>query len=88
MHGIFRNRIETLTSDAVVEAENIVPEIRRSLGSVAGNRGKSQEPASAAACDVVKKQPLPEDQRAKKAKLPISELGSKPKRKVGESLPL
>ena len=88
MHGIFRNRIETLTSDAVVEAENIVPEIRRSLGSVAGNRGKSQKPSSAAACDVVKKQTLPEDQHAKKAKLPISELGSKPKSKVGESLPL
>jgi len=28
---VFRNRIETLVSDAVVEAENIVPEIRRSL---------------------------------------------------------
>ncbi len=31
IHGVFRNRIETLTSDAVVEAENIVPQIRRSL---------------------------------------------------------
>jgi len=31
IHGVFRNRIETLVSDAVVEAENIVPEIRRSL---------------------------------------------------------
>jgi biopolymer transport protein ExbB len=31
MHGVFRNRIETLVSDAVVEAENIIPEIRRSL---------------------------------------------------------
>jgi biopolymer transport protein ExbB len=88
IHGVFRNRIETLTSDAVVEAENIVPEIRRSLGSVAGNRGKSQKPASVATCDVVKRQPLPEDEHAKKTKLPISELGSKPKRKVGESLPL
>lgn len=31
IHGIFRNRIETLVNDAVVEAESIVPEIRRSL---------------------------------------------------------
>ncbi len=31
MHGVFRNRIEMLVSDAVVEAENIIPEIRRSL---------------------------------------------------------
>jgi biopolymer transport protein ExbB len=30
-HGVFRNRIETLANDAVVEAENVVPEIRRSL---------------------------------------------------------
>jgi biopolymer transport protein ExbB len=31
IHGVFRNRIETLLNDAVVEAESIVPEIRRSL---------------------------------------------------------
>ena len=31
IHGVFRNRIESLASDAVVEAENIVPEIRHSL---------------------------------------------------------
>ena len=31
IHGVFRNRVETLVNDAVVEAENIVPEIRRSL---------------------------------------------------------
>jgi len=31
IHGVFRNRIETLVSDAVAEAENIVPEIRRNL---------------------------------------------------------
>ncbi len=31
IHGVFHNRIETLVNDAVVEAENIVPEIRRSL---------------------------------------------------------
>ena len=39
VHGVFRNRIETLVNDAVVEAENIVPEIRRSL--------KVQKPAEA-----------------------------------------
>ena len=31
IHGVFRNRIETLVNDAVVEAENIMPQIRRSL---------------------------------------------------------
>jgi biopolymer transport protein ExbB len=31
IHGVFRNRIETLANDAVIEAENIVPEIRRSI---------------------------------------------------------
>ncbi|GAF91784.1 unnamed protein product, partial [marine sediment metagenome] len=31
IHGVFRNRIETLASDAVVEAENIIPEIRSRL---------------------------------------------------------
>ena len=31
MHGVLCNRIETLVNDAVVESENIVPEIRRSL---------------------------------------------------------
>lgn len=31
IHGVFCNRIETLVNDAVVESENIVPEIRRSL---------------------------------------------------------
>jgi biopolymer transport protein ExbB len=33
IHGVFRNRIEALASDAVTESENIVPEIRRSLKS-------------------------------------------------------
>ncbi len=31
IHGVFRNRIETLISDAMVEAENIMPEVKRSL---------------------------------------------------------
>ncbi len=31
IHGVFRNRIETLISDAVEEAENIMPQIRRIL---------------------------------------------------------
>ena len=31
IHGVFRNWIEMLVSDAVVEAENIIPEIRYSL---------------------------------------------------------
>jgi biopolymer transport protein ExbB len=31
LHGVFSNRIETLANDAVIEAEKIIPEIRRSL---------------------------------------------------------
>ena len=31
IHGVFRNRIETLVSDAVAEAEGILPQIRSSL---------------------------------------------------------
>lgn len=31
IYGVFHNRIETLVNDAVVEAENIIPEIKRSL---------------------------------------------------------
>jgi biopolymer transport protein ExbB len=31
IHGVFRNRIETLVSDAVVESENIMPQIRRCM---------------------------------------------------------
>ena len=31
VYGIFRNRIETLASDAVLEAENIMPEMIRSI---------------------------------------------------------
>ena len=33
IYGVFRNRIEMLVSEAVIEAENIIPEIRRSLKS-------------------------------------------------------
>lgn len=31
LHGVFRNRIETLVSDAVVEADDIIPQIRNVL---------------------------------------------------------
>lgn len=36
IHGVFRNRIETLVSEAVEEAEDIVPEIRRRQERKAG----------------------------------------------------
>lgn len=41
-HSVFRNRIETLANDAVLETENIVPEIRRRLNQSisAGTRRK------------------------------------------------
>ncbi len=44
IHGVFRNRIETLASDAVVEAENIVPEIRRSLKQSQAKEPKLKQP--------------------------------------------
>ncbi len=44
IHGVFRNRIETLASDAVVEAENIVPEIRRSLKQSQAEEPKLKQP--------------------------------------------
>ena len=31
VHGVFRNKIETLANDAVLEVDNIMPEIKRSL---------------------------------------------------------
>lgn len=43
-HGVFRNRIETLANDAVVEAENIVPEIRRSLEQSRVDEPKRKQP--------------------------------------------
>jgi biopolymer transport protein ExbB len=44
VHGVFRNRIETLANDAVVEAENIVPEIRRSLEQNRAEKPKRKQP--------------------------------------------
>ncbi len=44
IHGVFRNRIETLANDAVVEAENIVPEIRRSLKQSQAEEPKLKQP--------------------------------------------
>jgi biopolymer transport protein ExbB len=53
IHSVFRNRIETLANDAVIEAENIVPEIRRSM--------KKQTPSIAGSRRAVKvKQPISE----------------------------
>jgi biopolymer transport protein ExbB len=88
IHGVFRNRIETLVSDAVVEAENIVPEIRRSLNPVRSSVGKSVGPASVRTSNGVKKQSQAEPRRIVETKQPIRELGSKPTGTIGESLPL
>jgi len=45
VYGVLRNRIETLASDAVVEAENIMPEIRRSLKKQSQAKPTSAEKA-------------------------------------------
>ena len=44
IHGVFRNRIETLVSDAVVEAENIMPQIRHSLKKQAEQPKQEEQP--------------------------------------------
>jgi len=44
IHGVFQNRIETLANDAVVEAENIVSAIRRSLKQSQAEEPKRKQP--------------------------------------------
>ncbi|MBA7637826.1 Tol-Pal system protein TolQ [subsurface metagenome] len=44
IHGVFRNRIEMLAGDAVVEAESIIPEIRRSLKQKQVQRPEQKQP--------------------------------------------
>jgi len=48
VHGVFRNRIETLVNDAVTEAEILMPEIRRDLvrqrQADAGHSAKTGQP--------------------------------------------
>ena len=43
LHGVFRNRIETLISDAVTEAENIMPQIRQCLKKQAQQKKQKQQ---------------------------------------------
>ncbi len=75
IYGVLRNRIETLASDAVVEAEMIMPEIRRSLSSVRNNSGKSGSAPKAGASNGVKKQQQQIDQL--KQKQPIQEIAGR-----------
>lgn len=44
IHGVFANRIEALANDAVVEAENIVPEIRSGLERRGAGEPKRKQP--------------------------------------------
>ena len=86
IHGVFQNRIETLVNDAVVEAENIVPEIRSSLNPVRSSASKSESPRSVQTSNGVKKQEHAEARRAEELKQPIRELPAKPVRTSIESL--
>lgn len=88
VHGVFRNRIETLVSDAITEAENIEPEIRLVLSAVGRSAGGSAAPASVKTSDGVKRQSRAEAQNVGKTKLPIRELPTKPAKTIGGSLPL
>jgi biopolymer transport protein ExbB len=74
IYGVFRNRIDTIVSDAVTEAENILSEFRQSL------RKQKQTEAQ---YPVVSKHPI-----AGKLKQPISELDSRPAKKADDFLPL
>ena len=59
IYGVFRNRIETIVSDAVAEAENILPEIKRSLKKQ--KQAESQYPAASKLSTTGKvKQPIRE----------------------------
>ncbi len=84
IHGVFRNRIETLISDAVVEAENIIPQIRHSLNPVRNNSGKSGSAPKVGTSNGVKKQTQAEQPKQKQ---PISELPAKSAGTVRQSLP-
>ena len=88
VHGVFRNRIETLVSDAIVEVENIEPEIRPGLRSVGRGAGKLVAAVSMKTSDGVKGQSQTEAQDIGETKLPITELPTKPTKTIGESLPL
>jgi len=88
VHGVFRNRIETLISDAVVEAENIVPEIRRSLTPVGSGAGKSARLTSVRTSNGVKRQSRAEAKGVGKTKILIQELPAESTKEIGESLPL
>jgi len=85
---VFRNRIETLISDAVVEAENIVPEIRRSLTPVRSSADKSAGLPSVRTSNGVKRQSRAEAKGVGKTKIPVQELPAESTKEIGESLPL
>jgi len=74
IYGVFRNKIETIVSDAVTEAENILPEFRHSL---------KKQKQTEAQYPVASKLPI-----AGKLKQPIRELDSRPTKKTDDFLPL
>ena len=74
IYGVFRNRIETIVSDAITESENILPEFRQSLKKQ--KQTETQYP-------VASKHPI-----AGKLKQPISELDSRTAKKTDDFLPL
>lgn len=69
IHGVFRNKIETLVSDAVIETENIVPHIR--VGLKKQNQIKQQSKQKLPICELPAKptgsiaQSLPYNNRIK-----------------------
>lgn len=57
IHGVLRNRIEVLVSEAVEEAENIVPKIRDSLKKQAEQPKQKQSPIKSAIRELPAKSP-------------------------------
>lgn len=83
IYGVLRNRIETLAGDAVVEAENIMPEIRRSLSPVRNNSGKSVSARKDGVSNGVKKQKQQIEQL--KQKQSIHEIAGRSTGTIGKS---
>ncbi|GAF69881.1 unnamed protein product, partial [marine sediment metagenome] len=87
VYGVFRNRIETLVSDAVVEAENVMSEIMRSLKPVRSGAVKSGQGPLARTSDGVKRQIETEQPKQKQplTKPEIREIDGRPSQEFRQS---
>ena len=64
MYGVFRNRIETLVSEAVSEAEDVMPEIRRQMKKSLIAKNRPGENTRSVIREIKSKQSRPADESA------------------------